>query len=265
MYEGPQLQLEIILGTRVHPVSLDEALSLIEWFIDEKSNVYVSLTPLHSIIDGHQQSEVREAFNHAALTAPDGMGVVWLLRKRGHKKVTRVYGPDLVIAMVERGLSKKYKHFLFGASPDVCETLGENLRMRYPGVEIVGAQSPILDELTPKAEQDMINKFNQSQADILWVALGSPKQDLWMAHNRDRLEIPVLVGVGAAFDFLAGAKPQAPFWIQRLGFEWAFRLLTEPRRLWPRYRKYPYYFLVALLQTFKNRSHHVTSRKENVQ
>jgi N-acetylglucosaminyldiphosphoundecaprenol N-acetyl-beta-D-mannosaminyltransferase len=127
--------------------------------------------------------------------------------------------------------------------------LVDKLQRQYPTLQIVGSFSPPFRSLTADEEMQFIEAINQAEVDILWVALGSPVQELWMAANRSRLNAPVIVGVGAAFDFIAGIKKQAPRWIQRSGFEWIYRLVQEPRRLWPRYRQYPKFILYLLFQS----------------
>jgi N-acetylglucosaminyldiphosphoundecaprenol N-acetyl-beta-D-mannosaminyltransferase len=242
------LKSENILGTRVHTLSLEETVSLLSSCLLAKSEIYVSLTPFHSLIDGDLDPQARAAFNNAALTLPDGMGVVWLQKLKGHRNLSRVYGPDLLVAMVERGLNQGLKHYFLGAASEVGCRLKTLLEARYPEMQIVGVNSPDLAILSAREEEALIEQINNSRADILWVAFGSPKQDIWMARNRAELRVPVIIGVGAAFDFIVGVKRQAPSWIQRLGFEWLFRLLTEPRRLWSRYRRYPGYLIRVLVQ-----------------
>ncbi len=134
-------------------------------------------------------------------------------------------------------VSKGYRHFLYGGAAGLPERLGDRLRQKFPGIEIVGTYSPPFRPLTPDEDEAIIERINESKADIVWIGLSTPKQEYWMAAHLGRLEAPVMVGVGAAFDFLAGLKAQAPRWIQRSGFEWLYRLVTEPRRLWRRYLK----------------------------
>lgn len=147
----------------------------------------------------------------------------------------RVYGPDLMLALCERSLEKGYRHFFYGGAPGVPERLAERLGARFPGLRVVGTFSPPFRPLTLEEDEKVVRMINGASPDILWVGLGAPKQERWMAEHRDRLRVPVMIGVGAAFDFYAGVKRQAPRWMQRAGLEWLFRLCQEPRRLWRRY------------------------------
>jgi len=162
------------------------------------------------------------------------MPVVWALRVLGHR-AERVYGPDLMLAVCERSAREGWSHFFFGGASGVAEMLAAEMRRRFPALTVAGVLCPPFRALTSEEEEAMLAHLNGSGAQIVWVGLGSPKQDLWMAEHRARLEAPVLIGVGAAFDFFAGSQKQAPRWMQRSGLEWLFRLMTEPRRLWRRY------------------------------
>ena len=176
------------------------------------------------------------------------MPLVWLSRARGFGYVNRVYGPDLMLALCERSLSKGYRHFLYGGAPGVPEKLAENLKRRFPGLDVVGTYSPPFRPLTHEEDERVVRMINEAGPDIVWVGLSTPKQERWMAGHIGRLEAPVLIGVGAAFDFHSGVKRQAPRWMQRSGLEWLFRLLTEPRRLWRRYLIYNSLFVWNLMK-----------------
>jgi len=199
-------------------------------------------------MDAYYDDGFRRILNSSGLTTPDGMSVVWILKLLGHKDVGRVYGPDIMLALCQFGLEKKYRHFLFGGKPGIAEALASQLIERFDGLQIAGTHSPPFRKLTHEEEQETIEKINAAKPDIVWVGLSSPKQEYWMAEHLGRINAPVMTGVGAAFDFLSGSKPQAPRLIQRSGFEWLFRLATEPKRLWPRYRQYPLFVWLVLLQ-----------------
>ena len=172
----------------------------------------------------------------ADLNLPDGMPLVWIARKRlglAHM-VDRCYGPDLMLATLDAGRAHGLKHYFYGSSPEVVERLAANLRARFPGLEIAGVESPPFRPLTDEESAALVERVRGSGADVVWVGLGTPKQDVFVDAYRDRLGA-ALVAVGAAFDFHAGTKKQAPAWVQRIGMEWAFRLLAEPGRLWKRY------------------------------
>jgi N-acetylglucosaminyldiphosphoundecaprenol N-acetyl-beta-D-mannosaminyltransferase len=162
------------------------------------------------------------------------MPLVWLGRLKG-LDVGRVYGPDLMLALCEQGLAEGWRHYFYGATDDVLADLAARLTGRFPSLQIAGAWAPPFRPLTPDEEVDVIARINGARADLVWVGIGTPKQDFWMAHFRSRLEAPVLIAVGAAFNFHAGHVPQAPRWMMAAGLEWLFRLAMEPRRLWRRY------------------------------
>jgi len=239
---------ENILGTYVSVLNMEMALAQLDTWLTEHSSHYVCVTPAHSIMDEYNQSELRPIFNASGMTTPDGMAVVWLLRLKGHRHVRRVYGPDLLLATCLHGLEKGYRHYFYGGAPGVAEKLIEKVSLRFPGLQIAGAFTPPFRPLNNEEDEEIICRINKAHADIVWVGLSSPKQEIWMHAHLGKLEAPVMVGVGAAFDFLSGNKPQAPLWMQRNGLEWLFRFTNEPRRLWPRYRQYPKFILLVILE-----------------
>jgi N-acetylglucosaminyldiphosphoundecaprenol N-acetyl-beta-D-mannosaminyltransferase len=178
------------------------------------------------------------------------MPLVWLGRAAVGPHVDRVYGPDLMLACCERSRALGYRHYFYGGAPGVADKLAARLSARFPGLVVCGTFSPPFGKLSPEEDEAIVRRINEAHADIVWVGLSTPKQERWMDQHRDRLDAPVLIGVGAAFDFHAGLKRQAPRWIQRSGLEWLFRLLTEPRRLWRRYlRNNPEFAWRLLLQS----------------
>ena len=224
-----------VLGVRVSAVNLKSATGLIEKAIEDGRKEYVCVRDAHGIVRCQKDPELRSIHNRAFLVTPDGMPLVWALKHAGHVESDRVYGPDLMLSVFEAGRSKGLRHFLYGATAKTLEQLQARLIAKFPEARIVGSYAPPFRDLSLQEETDIADRINRSGADIIWVGLSSPKQELWMARMRDRLDASVLIGVGAAFDFHAGLKRQAPRVIQRSGFEWAFRLLCEPRRLWRRY------------------------------
>lgn len=224
-----------ILGVGISAVNMGIALDEIDRWIVRQEAHYVCVTPVHSVMECHRDPILRSIFNKSGLTTPDGMPIVWLCRQKGYRNVGRVYGPDLMLALCERSLAKGYSHFMYGGTEKTLEQLAKNLSDRFPGLSICGSYAPPFRALTPEENQDIVTTINAARPDIVWVGLGAPKQERWMAAHIDWLNAPVLIGVGAAFDFHAEVKRQAPLWMQRNGLEWFFRLLTEPRRLWKRY------------------------------
>jgi len=224
-----------ILGVKISTVNLQQAIATLDSWITMHQSNYVCVTPVHSVMDCYHQPELKPIFNNSGMTTPDGMPIVWLLRAYGYKHVDRVYGPDLMRAVCQQSIEKGYRHFLYGGASGVPEKLTGILRKTYPGLNIVGTCSPPFRTLTLEEDNALVMQINATRPDIVWVGLGSPKQERWMAAHVGQIQGATLIGVGAAFDFLSGAKKQAPRWIQRSGFEWVFRLLSEPRRLGRRY------------------------------
>jgi N-acetylglucosaminyldiphosphoundecaprenol N-acetyl-beta-D-mannosaminyltransferase len=168
------------------------------------------------------------------LSVPDGMPLVWIGKLSGNQ-VERIYGPDLVLSLCERGQDYGFRHYFYGGDPGFQDRMMENLLKRFPRMQIAGNYSPPFRNLTPEEEKETVEKINQTSPDIVWVGLGTPKQDYWMDRMRPLLNAPLLIAVGAAFDLHSGRIRQAPIWMRRAGLEWSFRLLMEPRRLWRRY------------------------------
>ncbi len=238
-----------VLGTSVSAIDLDRALAIIEgWVIDRTSN-YVCVTGAHGIIESRHDPLLHRIHNDAGIVAPDGMPVVFVARGLGIKTIGRVYGPDLMRRLTGISARKGYRQFYYGGGPGLADRLAATLKTRHPGLVVAGTLTPPFRPLSAEEDEAAIAAINGSGADILWVGLSTPKQEFWMASHVDRLNVPVLIGVGAAFDFLAGTKPQAPRWMQQTGLEWAYRLSQEPRRLWKRYaRIVPLFLMLAAIQ-----------------
>lgn len=194
----------------------------------------VCFCSVNNIIHAHDSPNFRRAMHEADLVLPDGMGVVWALRLLGCRNAQRVYGPDTTLAVLGMASRERIPVGFYGGAPATLERLVGVVRARFPGIEIVYACSPPFRPLTDKEDEQVVQAINASGARILFVGLGTPKQELWMAAHRGHVRA-VMLGVGAAFDFIAGTKRQAPRWIMGVGLEWLFRLCTEPRRLWRRY------------------------------
>ena len=235
LHPGGAREWTNVLGVRVSAVNLESATGLIQNAIEDGRKGYVCVRDAHGIVRCQDDAELRSIHNRAFLVTPDGMPLVWALKRAGHLESDRVYGPDLMLSVFDAGRSKGVRHFLYGATTGTLEQLQARLLARFPEAQIVGSYAPPFHQLSQQEETDVADRINRSGADIIWVGLSSPKQELWRARMRYRLDASRLIGVGAAFDFHAGLKRQAPRIIQRSGFEWMFRLLCEPRRLWRRY------------------------------
>ena len=239
-----------ILGVGISAITIEQAVAQILTWIEQRQQRYVSVCTVHTIMECRRSQPMCQAVNQAGLATPDGMPLVWLSRHQGHPHVTRVYGPDLMLALCKHSIGQGYRHYFYGGADDVLELLVTTLQYQFPGLQIAGSYSPPFRPLTPTEDTQMVQAINQTHPDIIWVGLGTPKQDLWMADHRAQLTAPVLIGVGAAFNFHSGRIPQAPHWMQQYGLEWLFRLWQEPRRLWYRYLVYnPLFVLLILAQT----------------
>jgi N-acetylglucosaminyldiphosphoundecaprenol N-acetyl-beta-D-mannosaminyltransferase len=235
-----------VLGVRVSAINMDMALHVIDHSVKEGDRCYVCVCTVHGVMECRRSDRLRAMFNGAGMVTPDGMPLVWLARRAGHRYVDRVYGPDLMLAELEASLTRGHRHFFYGGGPGVAEALAGRMQQRFVGLHVAGVHEPPyapLDELCTPATAALIN---HTRPDVVWVGISTPKQDEWMARMRPLLDAPVLVGVGAAFDFHTGRVRQAPNWVQRSGLEWLFRLVIDPRRLWRRYLVNNSWFLFEL-------------------
>jgi N-acetylglucosaminyldiphosphoundecaprenol N-acetyl-beta-D-mannosaminyltransferase len=236
-----------ILGVDISAIALHEAVRQIYSWLDSRERHYVNVCTVHTIMECQKAPELKKIVNRSGMATPDGMPLVWLCHYYGEKNVTRVYGPDLLLSVCAHSTEKKYGHFFYGGAPGVADALAERLKHRFPELTVAGAYSPPMLAIGQTEEPGTIDMINGSNADMVWVGLGTPKQDFWVAHHRALLNAPVLIAVGAAFDFITGRLPQAPSWMQRNGLEWLFRLAKEPRRLAYRYLVYNPLFILYIL------------------
>lgn len=238
-----------ILGVGVSAINLEMALQAIDGWITRKEPHYICVSGVHGLMESQRDKELRNIHNAAGLVTPDGMPLVWLSRLLGFRHVDRVYGPDLMLATCAHSTERKYRHFFYGGASGVAAQLTQQLSARFPALQVAGSYSPPFRPLTAEEDQAVVEQINTVQPDIVWVGISTPKQERWMAAHVGKVTAPVLIGVGAAFDFHAGLKKQAPYWMQRSGLEWCFRLLSEPRRLWRRYLiNNPSFIWLVLLQ-----------------
>jgi N-acetylglucosaminyldiphosphoundecaprenol N-acetyl-beta-D-mannosaminyltransferase len=233
-----------VLGTRVNAVQIPGVIAWMEeWISNGRNCHFIAVTNIHGVVEGQHDGSFKKVLSSADLVVPDGMPLVWLGRLRGHRLQRRVYGPDLLMEFMHQTNEKTYRHFFFGGALGIPEELAAKLKAQFPALRVVGTYSPPFRSLTAEEDDSVIKMINDTAPDVLWVGLGCPKQERWMYEHRDRLKVPVVVGVGQAFDLHAGTKQPAPAWMREHGFEWLFRLLQEPRRLWRRYLIYGTEFL----------------------
>jgi N-acetylglucosaminyldiphosphoundecaprenol N-acetyl-beta-D-mannosaminyltransferase len=216
-------------------INMDVACKEVERRCAIREGGYCIFRDMNGIVAANDDPRLLLAHEAAALVAPDGMPLVWLAHLNGFGSVQRVYGPDFMLEFCRRTEHTDIRHYLFGSTDVVIETLARELRRAFPDISICGTFSPPFRHDTASPNFDEIERIRAARPDVVWVGLGTPKQELWMHANAPHLSGCVLLGVGAAFDFHAKLKPQAPRWMQRSGLEWSFRLITEPRRLARRY------------------------------
>ena len=227
---------ERVLGQRVDPVTKRQAADMVvRRALDDTPSAYVCLTNVHSTVESQHSPSLRAAVDGSFLSVPDGMPLVWILRRRGHRATEKVTGIEFVPLVAAAGVRRGLRHFFYGGAPGVAVRAGRRLGRQIPDVQVVGAASPPFGDTPSWANEELRQELRRTRPHILWVGLGAPRQELWMTQMAAELEVPVMVGVGAAFDYLAGTKPSAPSYLRHIGLEWLFRLAVEPRRLWRRY------------------------------
>jgi N-acetylglucosaminyldiphosphoundecaprenol N-acetyl-beta-D-mannosaminyltransferase len=239
------------------PLAISDYEQVMDWMdatIAAGGRGYLTAAAVNLVMSAREDPAARAAVLGATLAVPDGMPLVWALRALGHARATRIYGPDLMALYCARaaaaGATGASIYLYGGRDQNALELLERRLRERFPDLEIAGGHSPPFRTLTPAEEERAIAEIDSSGAAVVWVGTGQPKQEIWMHRMRPRLSAPLLVGVGAAFDFHAGLVPQAPLWMQRNGLEWTYRLAREPRRLWRRYARYNPRFVAGFARQY---------------
>ena len=224
-----------VLGVRVHMIQMGEALALLEeWIRNSGRCRYVVVTQMHGIMEARRNPAFMTVLNSADLFLPDGVSLSWVGRLRGFASQKRVCGSDLMWEFFKLAEEKGYRSFFYGDTTETLRMLTLSLKKAFPRLEIAGVHSPPFRPLTPEEDAQAIEMINDSEADVVWVGLGLPKQEQWMFEHKDKLGVPVVAGVGAAFKFLSGRMHRAPGWMGNHGLEWLWRLLHEPRRVWRR-------------------------------
>ena len=245
-----------ILGVSIDAQTFADATATLLRWAGGTGKQYVSTCPVYTLMMCRERADVHQAVSSADMVTADGMPIVWLQRRLGVPSAERVYGPDVLLALCQATVNTDIRHYFWGGLPGVPEALVEKLRTRFPGINVAGVYSPPMGDIGSTPDPAVVERLNTSGAHIVWVGLGSPKQDLWMALYREVLDAPLLIGIGAAFDLLAGTKRQAPRWLQRSGLEWLFRLAQEPGRLGRRYLVYNPWFVWLVLK------HHLLYRQD---
>jgi N-acetylglucosaminyldiphosphoundecaprenol N-acetyl-beta-D-mannosaminyltransferase len=251
-----------VLGVNVSAIDLDRAVEMADRWISAENRGYICVTGVHGVMEAQSDPEFQHILNHAFINTPDGMPMSWVGRLQGFSKMDRVFGPDLMASLCQLSIERNYRNFLYGGEPGVAELLKEKLENTFPGLQIVGTYTPPFRNLTSEEEEDIFGQLQTSRPHILWVGLSTPKQERFMARYIDRLQVPLLVGVGAAFDYHTGRINDCSDWIKSAGLQWFHRLLQDPRRLWKRYLKNNPAFLWKIALQLSKLKRYPTSGKQ---
>ena len=238
-----------VLGVGISVLNLQSALTTIAAAVRERRKGYLCITGVHGVMEAQDDPAFKNILNAALLCTPDGMPMVWAGKLAGHREMGRVYGPDLMLDVCAWSETSGAKHFFYGGADGVAELLARQLQEKFPRLKIAGTYTPPFRRLTANEEKQLAAQITAAAPDILWVGLSTPKQEKFMAEYLPKLDVTLMVGVGAAFDFHSGRVRQAPRWMQRSGLEWFYRLCSEPRRLGKRYlRNNPLFLLKSFGQ-----------------
>ncbi|MDA1276430.1 MAG: WecB/TagA/CpsF family glycosyltransferase [Verrucomicrobia bacterium] len=245
-----------VLGVGISALDLAASIAAVGDAIENRKKGYICVTGVHGVSEAQSDPEFRKILNAAFLCTPDGMPMVWMGKLGGFRDMDRVYGPDLMLEVFRWSQNRACRHFLFGGAPGVAESLKASMESRFPGVQIPGCYTPPFRPLNESEENVLQDLVSDTKPDILWVGLSTPKQERFMADYLGKLDVTLMIGVGAAFDFHTGRVRQAPKWMQRSGLEWFFRLYQEPKRLWRRYlRNNPLFLGRVFLQLTRLRKY----------
>jgi len=225
-----------ILGSRVNIINTKELMTQIERWIEDSSSQcrQIVVTGFHGLWEAHKNPELKKILNSTDLWVPDGIAPVWCARYRGFSDIQRTPGAEIMKAFFEESNYNEYSSFFYGDTEETLIALKEKVAKKYPGHKIAGALSPPFRPLTQEEDDQVVKMINDANPDVLWVALGTPKQDCWIFEHKKKLNVPVAIGVGAAFRFFSGHVKRAPEWVGKCGFEWIWRVLNEPKKLWKR-------------------------------
>jgi N-acetylglucosaminyldiphosphoundecaprenol N-acetyl-beta-D-mannosaminyltransferase len=229
-----EIKAHNILGTYFSLLSYRGVMATVVRWRERKERHYITLTPPYSVLICQHDAKLHEATQAASLTLPDGVGIILAAELLRYPHCGRVSGPTLMLKLCDWGRAEGLRHYFYGGAPGVAETLAERLKQGNPGLQVAGTCCPPFRDLTPAEDLDAVDQINRAKPDIVWVGLGSPKQEKWMAEHIGRIDAASLIGVGAAFDFHSGRVKWAPSWMRKIGIEWAYRLATEPKRMWRR-------------------------------
>jgi N-acetylglucosaminyldiphosphoundecaprenol N-acetyl-beta-D-mannosaminyltransferase len=255
-FEHPRVN---VLGVGVSALNMSDAVQLSDSFVQSGGKGYICVTGVHGVMEAQADPSFRAIQNRSLITTPDGMPTVWIGHLQGHKQMSQVCGPEFMLEFCALAARRGYKHFLYGGQVGVAEQLKAALVDRFPGLKIVGTFTPPFRALNADEEKELYQKVRDSEADILWCGISTPRQERFMAQYVDYLPVKLMIGVGAAFDINSGRQSDAPKWLKRSGLNWFYRLLQEPRRLWRRYLyNNPKFLWLFFLQLLKVRRHDIS-------
>ncbi len=248
MEESGKISTFDVLGLGIAATSPKDVATHLEWFIRSGRRGFITLTGVHGVMESRDKPLVKAAHERAYMRLPDGMPLVVAGRLKGFRNTRRCFGPDIMLKLMDRSRKTGWKHFFYGGQPGIAQELKGKMEEKYPGVKIVGTFCPPFRELQQDEKDDFKKQIYLSQPDIVWVGLSTPKQELWMAEFIEILNVPLMMGVGAAFDYNSGHLRRAPAWMQVCCLEWLYRLCLEPKRLWKRYLMNNPRFLAYILK-----------------
>jgi len=226
-----------VLGVRVSALNMEEAVRFADQWISAGNYGYACASSVHGIMEAQSDPQYREILNTAALNLPDGMPLTWVGHLQGHRDMDRVFGPDFMLELCRLSVKRGYRNFLYGGHPGVAEELRDSLLLRFPGLQIVGTYTPPFRDLNIEEEYALIDQVHDCQPHILWVGISTPRQERFMAQHVEQLRVPLMVGVGAAFDFHTGRIRDCSHLVKRAGLQWLHRLAQDPKRLSSRYMR----------------------------
>lgn len=224
-----------IIDVQISNTNLKDLIEEIMIFIEKKETNYICVSNVHTTVEARKDKNFRKIVNESFMSIPDGMPLTWIGKLKGHKSMSRTTGPDVMDEIFKLSQQKGYKHYFYGSSNETISLMIQNLKKEYPDLIIVGSKESVFRSLTNQEDQDLVTEINRLNPDIIWVGLGAPRQEIWMNKHRTKIESSLMIGVGGAFAIYAGLVSRAPHSMQRMGIEWLYRLIKEPRRLWKRY------------------------------
>lgn len=246
-----RIQETSILGVNIAVTNIDEILKFLSENMKEVSGNYICVSNVHTTVLSYEDSDYKKVQNNALLRLPDGAPLSSVARKKGFSEAKRVTGPDLMQKIFESSDSNGYRHYFYGSTEETLKKLRDKLQEKYPNINIVGMYSPPFRTLTEEEDNEIIKNINNTEADIVWVGLGAPKQEIWMNNHKNKIK-GLMIGVGAGFDYHAGNIKRAPKWMQKCSLEWLYRLLQDPKRLFKRYFRTNTKFIKLVHKELKN-------------